>query len=1143
MKLNYTLAIAFLVAVVGCKAELYEDEIPAPVRQGTMELTLTACSEAELAGKITLEFPSLKWEDSDQIAVFDGSARNIFTIPEGSNNGTSATFRGSVTEGASNLYAVAPASAAENCSDGLMTVSFPDIQRIPGGRQITPEALISVCKAEDGTLHFHNVPALIKVSISSSDITAVLIKGCNLAGTAKVNPDGTLSEVITPEDEVKLIPEGDNFTPGDYYAAVLPGTTTAGSFSISYIRSDGLSCTRTSSKEQTFARNSCKAAGDISAAATWENIIYTKEQLFTWNSTRDPSDAGDAPKLGADIDMEMDPWTPRNFAGTFDGQAHSLYNINVASDTYAGFLRELTGSACVKDLTIGSADGNGYDGQSIIRHSGSANNYTWYYAGAIAKLSNSAALSNIVNFATIEVSAGSTGKTRIGGVVGNWNSSSECKGLINKGVVRNLASKTGQTDSSDATSNSSIMGGVVGFIDLQTRISDCHNSGAVSCTNPGVSAVGGVVGYDGRGSSIESCTNSGPVSHNAAASLVAESAAAGIIAYAKGVSGTLGNVSNCTNEGMVSASCGGKNFRLSGVSGYTQYYNVSDCLNKGQVRFSGSTTASGFLAEGGVVAHTYNGCLVTGCRNEGSVSSNRLQVNRIGGVIGNINNGIVRDCTNSGAITLDNSSSAISNWQGVGGIAGFSEGNGEVRELSGCVNEATGTVSVTVNSIGHDSYHRVAVGGIIGMPYTTMSIADNVNRASVSLQNKHASAPYAYVGGIFGQDSGATSASGVSSNTNYGTISLISGKTGYAAAGGLVGNLSEATSLVGNCNFGDVNGSVAGSVAGVNACSFTATVCDALTVNGTAHGAASDKDIWASPQSSGTITLIVIPHSPAETGGLPKPLDPGNKVVAHRGGATECGYPDNSRAALRYAMSLGCYASECDIYWTSDNDVIVAHADGNDQVNGMNPWEHTAAEIIAAKRLSNYEKIPTLSEYIDIVMSSGSKTKLLLDIKMIDTPSLDYDHPAKAALRAIEIIQEKNAQNFCEFICTGYTGVMSKIASAIKASGIPCGWMNGDISAATFKSRGYTDWANLNTRDHFKLGAADAPDKGTGNRTITEYKNASLQLSVFHIDKQSGNSSAVYTDATVQLYLDEYQYLRCITTNYPAWLLQKTKRL
>jgi glycerophosphoryl diester phosphodiesterase len=240
-------------------------------------------------------------------------------------------------------------------------------------------------------------------------------------------------------------------------------------------------------------------------------------------------------------------------------------------------------------------------------------------------------------------------------------------------------------------------------------------------------------------------------------------------------------------------------------------------------------------------------------------------------------------------------------------------------------------------------------------------------------------------------------------------------------------------------------------------------------------------------------------------------------------------------------MSLGCYASECDIYWTSDNNVIVAHANSSDEINGMHPWEHTADEIRAAARLSNYERIPTLAEYIDIVMEEGSKTKLWLDIKMIDTPSLDYEHPAKAALRAIEIIQEKNAQNFCEFICTGYDGVMSRIASAIKASGIPCGWMNGGISASSFKSKGYTDWANLNTREHFNLGSGE--DKGTGNRTITEFKNAGLQLSVFHLDKQSGNSSAVYTDATVQLYLNEYQYLRAITTNYPAWLLQKTKGL
>ena len=51
-----------------------------------------------------------------------------------------------------------------------------------------------------------------------------------------------------------------------------------------------------------------------------------------------------------------------------------------------------------------------------------------------------------------------------------------------------------------------------------------------------------------------------------------------------------------------------------------------------------------------------------------------------------------------------------------------------------------------------------------------------------------------------------------------------------------------------------------------------------------------------------------------------------NKVVAHRGGSAECGVPDNSRASLKYAMGLKCYAMECDIYWTKDNDVVIAHA-------------------------------------------------------------------------------------------------------------------------------------------------------------------------------------------------------------------------
>ena len=71
-----------------------------------------------------------------------------------------------------------------------------------------------------------------------------------------------------------------------------------------------------------------------------------------------------------------------------------------------------------------------------------------------------------------------------------------------------------------------------------------------------------------------------------------------------------------------------------------------------------------------------------------------------------------------------------------------------------------------------------------------------------------------------------------------------------------------------------------------------------------------------------------------------------------------CKAPDNSLASLRYAIGQGCYGSECDIYWTKDDNVVVAHADGQCRINGMHPWEHTLAELRAGGGLSNGEQLP-----------------------------------------------------------------------------------------------------------------------------------------------------------------------------------------
>lgn len=146
--------------------------------------------------------------------------------------------------------------------------------------------------------------------------------------------------------------------------------------------------------------------------------------------------------------------------------------------------------------------------------------------------------------------------------------------------------------------------------------------------------------------------------------------------------------------------------------------------------------------------------------------------------------------------------------------------------------------------------------------------------------------------------------------------------------------------------------------------------------------------------------------------GLLKPAACTNNIVAHRGGATECKAPDNSLASLRYAIGQGCYGSECDIYWTKDDNVVVAHADGKCQINGMHPWEHTLAELRAGGGLSNGEQLPSLEDFLGEVMKEGCPTRLWLDIKNITYPSTLTEYAINAARRSCEIATEMGGETF-----------------------------------------------------------------------------------------------------------------------------------
>ena len=74
-----------------------------------------------------------------------------------------------------------------------------------------------------------------------------------------------------------------------------------------------------------------------------------------------------------------------------------------------------------------------------------------------------------------------------------------------------------------------------------------------------------------------------------------------------------------------------------------------------------------------------------------------------------------------------------------------------------------------------------------------------------------------------------------------------------------------ATSIGGDKSFGNVSGTHAGIVAGVNkAANIAVTICDAVTVNGIKRESASSESEWLCPFNTGMILPNYVAHSSSE---------------------------------------------------------------------------------------------------------------------------------------------------------------------------------------------------------------------------------------------------------------------------------------
>lgn len=247
--------------------------------------------------------------------------------------------------------------------------------------------------------------------------------------------------------------------------------------------------------------------------------------------------------LTASIDLSAHYWTPiglgsNAFAGTFDGNGHSIGGMTVTGTLYVGLFGHSKG--IVENLSVSG--------------SVSANNAETY-VGGIVGLNYGGTVKNCNS--TCDVTATGTTDKEIftGGIVGrNYN-----------GTVENCHN-TGRVE---ATGEKYIRAGGIAGGNSDT-ITGCFNTGPVTASGSQNNYAGGIAGNNTGNSTVTNCFNTGAVSAengdsvNGAGGLVGDNNSTG------------SKLTNCFNTGATKASGGGSSF-VGGLAGRNDNGTIENC--------------------------------------------------------------------------------------------------------------------------------------------------------------------------------------------------------------------------------------------------------------------------------------------------------------------------------------------------------------------------------------------------------------------------------------------------------------------------------------------------------------------------------------------------------------------------------------
>lgn len=169
-----------------------------------------------------------------------------------------------------------------------------------------------------------------------------------------------------------------------------------------------------------------------------------------------------------------------------------------------------------------------------------------------------------------------------------------------------------------------------------------------------------------------------------------------------------------------------------------------------------------------------------------------------------------------------------------------------------------------------------------------------------------------------------------------------------------------------------------------------------------------------------------------------------NPVVAHRGAFKNKGLPENSVAALKEAIRLGCAGSEFDVRMTADDSLVVNHDPHYHHLD----IEKTSYHELSKYRLPNGESLPLLRDYLVAGMQDNRQTRLVLEIK----PSgQGPERAASLAAAVVAMVKAVGAGPYTTYISFDYHILLHILKIDPQAA---TQYLEGDRSPAQLKADG-----------------------------------------------------------------------------------------